>query len=69
MQMIRAFLTKKKYFYQISILGGWNLVTIKVGSINFRTPRITSTGSLLTNCNTRKARSSSLSWRVELEFS
>ena len=46
--MIRAFSAKKKYFYQISILGGWNLVTIKVGSINFRTPRITSTGSLLT---------------------
>ena len=32
-QMIRAFATKKKYFYQISILGRWNLATIKVGSI------------------------------------
>ena len=32
-QMIRAFATKKKYFYQISILGRWNLATIKACSI------------------------------------
>ena len=53
---------------QISILGGWNLVTIKIGSKIFRPPRLTSTGSLLTNYLTQKVGSSSLSRRVELEL-